>query len=142
MDLEKIFRNAPDSEKIKQINDITLRKLTDAYPFLEEEYVHGNLRHQSLVAMANLDYQMTFPYLTQRLKGISGDYKWKGHPIYEGYPFVLTMECILSDQADIKSLQEIIDGFKPLDNIRKSFFDYTLKCLFYNEPSHKQEVEL
>ena len=112
------------------------------YSLLEEEYLNGDLEHQALVTMAYLNYARTSDYIRQELMGISEDYNWEGHPIYKDYPFVLTMECILSDQADVKSLQEVIDEYKPLSDSEKEFFDYTLKSLLYNEPCKQQEVKL
>ena len=111
------------------------------YNSLQEE-LPGNLSYLALISMAKLDYERTLPYLRERLRNISViSYEWTDHPEFPD-PFILPLSLILEDRIDVGLLQESIDHFKPLSDLEKRFFSYTLRCLFYTEPQKEQEIIL
>lgn len=122
-------------EKICTITD------SSNYSLLELE-LDGELKGPVLIAMARFDFERTLPYIKKRLRNIPEiTYEWKGHPLFYD-PFILTMAVIMEDQVDRNSVQAAIDKFKPLTSNEKNFLDYTFRCLFYIEPSKKQNIIL
>jgi hypothetical protein len=124
----------------------TLGKIFNAfqnsdYNSIQEE-LHGNLSDLALISMAKLDFERTLPYLKERLRNISNiPYEWGDHPKFPD-PLILPMSLILEDRIDQNLLQASIDHFKPLSDLERRFFDYTLRCLFYIEPQKEQEIVL
>jgi len=133
MSLEEIFETGTDEDKIRSMESIRNDRIMDAYPLLEKEVDDPRLKHSTLITMAFLDLERTVPYLNREMDNVPDSYTWKGNPNYENCHFVLTMEVILEDQYDLGRLSEAIDLFKPMDQRRKDFFQYTIQCLCYNK---------
>jgi len=139
MDFTHIFSQGSPDARTRAMETVSKEKCREAFPYLEQE-LGGELKHLSLITMAALDLGRTVPYLRRELQSIPENYPWKGHPVYDYSPLILTMEVILAESGE--PLQDVLDRFKPFADRERRFFDYTLRCLFYAEPERRADISL